>query len=470
MSMEAYAEAPVGAWNGHAGIELCEANGYDAAAPATGPIIVVDAEPMVRKSLASAIRRSGAEVVTASDGEEALAKLRELHSALIFADLRLPRMDGLALLRAVKRVSPTTAVVLITGFTTPELTSQALRDGAAHVLVKPFAFAEVQRIVNERGHAGPADDQRPVMLTQSPRMETLLSLARRVAQTEATVLVQGETGTGKEMLARFIHEASARAHGPFVAINCCALPESLVESELFGHERGAFTGAIGRRAGRFEVAAGGTLVLDEVSEIPLGVQAKLLRALQEREIHRVGSSHPVKVNVRVIGISNRDLRREVQAGRFRQDLFYRLNVVNLNLPPLRERAADIPLLSRHFLQRYAAAYGSSAETFTPEAMARLLAHSWPGNIRELENAVQGAVILSGGREIDADRLALDEDQLLTPSGAGTSVVEMEKDLILATLKRLGGNRTHAAKALGVSVRTIRNRLREYRLTSPGAVL
>jgi DNA-binding NtrC family response regulator len=469
MSTDVFAEARVGTWNGHAGIELCEPEGDGAALPATGPIMVVDAEPMIRKSLAGAIRRSGAEVVTAADGEEALAKLRELRSRLIFADLRLPRMDGLALLRSVKRLSPSTTVVLITGFTTPELTSQALRDGAAQVLVKPFAFADVQRIVTECREAPSGDGQRPVMVSQSPRMETLLCLARRVAQTEATVLIQGETGTGKEMLARFIHEASPRASGPFVAINCCALPESLVESELFGHERGAFTGAIGRRAGRFEVAAGGTLVLDEVSEIPLAVQAKLLRALQEREIHRVGSSHPVKVNVRVIGISNRDLRREVQAGRFRQDLFYRLNVVNLNLPPLRERAADIPLLSRHFLQRYAAAYGSAAETFTPEAMARLLAHTWPGNIRELENAVQGAVILCAEREIDADRLSLDEGHPAS-AGPGTSVVEMEKDLILSTLKRLGGNRTHTAKALGVSVRTIRNRLREYRLTSPGAVL
>jgi DNA-binding NtrC family response regulator len=468
MSMDALSAAPAGRW-AECDVVDSRPDRREVCAPSAAPILVVDDEPMMRKSLASAIRRSGADVVTAADGEEALSKFRETRSSLIFTDMRMPRMDGLALLRCVKRLSPETTVVLITGWSSPELTTQALREGATHVLAKPFAFSEVQRILNEtrQGRAG-GDEARPVILTESPRMETLLALARRVARTDATVLIQGETGTGKEMLARVIHEASARSDGPFVAINCCALPESLVESELFGHERGAFTGAIGRRAGRFEVASGGTLVLDEVSEIPLGVQAKLLRALQEREIHRVGSSHPVKVNVRVIAISNKDLRREVQAGRFRQDLFYRLNVVNLNLPPLRERAGDIPLLSRHFLQRYAAAYDSSAESFTPRAMARLLAHPWPGNIRELENAVQGAVILSPEREIDADRLALDEAEPPAPH-PGQSVVEMEKDLILSTLKRLGGNRTHAAKALGVSVRTIRNRLREYRLISPGAL-
>ena len=451
-------------------MEVAEAMGTDrteGAVPMMAPVMVVDDEPMVRRSLASAIERSGADVITASDGEEALSKFREMHNPLIFADVRMPKMDGLTLLRSVKSLDPETTVVLITGFGTQELVAQAIREGASHVLAKPFTFAEVNRILSDTlrvSVAGPS--QRPLILTESPRMETLLSLSRRVAWTEATILIQGETGTGKEVLARFIHDASARSGGPFVAINCCALPESLVESELFGHERGAFTGAVGRRAGRFEVASGGTLVLDEVSEISLGVQAKLLRALQEREIYRVGSSHPVKVNVRVIAISNRDLRREVRAGRFRQDLFYRLNVVNLDLPPLRDRPGDIPLLSRHFLQKYAVAYGSRAETFTTAAMARLLSYSWPGNIRELENVVQGAVILCLDREIGSDRIVLENSQLAPPL-PGPSVMDMEKDLILSTLKRLNGNRTHTAKALGVSVRTIRNRLREYNLTSAG---
>jgi two-component system response regulator FlrC len=437
-------------------------------APAAPSIMVVAGEPMVRRSLARAIERIGAEVTTVATEREALARLRRERNPLIFADVRPSDGDDLALLRSVKAISPDTSVVLITRLDTPELATRALQEGASDVLATPFTFAEVSRIVTERlNQPAVGRWQRIPVLTESPRMEAILALARRVASSDATVLVQGETGTGKELLARFIHDTSARASRPFVAVNCCALPETLVEAELFGHERGAFTGAVGRRAGRFEVAAGGTLVLDEVTEIPLPVQAKLLRALQEREVHRVGSSYPIKVDVRVIAISNRDLRQEVQAGRFRQDLFYRLNVVNLTLPPLRERPADVALLSRHFLQKYAEANRSAAEGFAPAAMARLLAHSWPGNVRELENVVHGAVVLSTGPEIGPEHVIIPEELPALSAGTvpGRTVVEVEKDLILSTLKRLGGNRTHTAKALGVSVRTIRNRLREYKLTS-----
>jgi two-component system, response regulator FlrC len=430
------------------------------------PVMVVDDEPMVRKSLASAVESSGADVSTAADGEEAFRQFRELRSPLIFADVRMPKMDGLALLRAVKGLAPETVVTLMTGFESQDVMQQARRDGASHVLVKPFSFTEVDRILADTLADPSADARRqPRILTASPKMEGLLARARRVSSTDASVLIQGETGTGKELLARFIHNTSARADGPFIAVNCCALPDTLVESELFGHERGAFTGALNRRAGWFEVASGGTLVLDEVSEIPLGVQAKLLRVLQQREIHRVGSTQAVRVDVRVIAISNRDLRREVQAGRFREDLFYRLNVVSLNVPPLRERPEDVPLLSRHFLRKYAVAYGSQAEAFSTDAMTRLLRHAWPGNIRELENMVQGAVILCPDREIGADSVIA--EPVAPPCAPDTSVVDMEKDLILSTLKRLNGNRTHAAKALGVSVRTVRNRLREYKLSSSG---
>jgi len=433
------------------------------------PVMVVDDEAMVRKTLAQAIERSGAEVITAADGEEALAKFREMRNPLVFTDLKMPGMSGIALLRSVKSLAPETAVVLVTGFATQELAAEAAREGATRVLSKPVTLHEIRRVLSDTlGNLAGDSWQKAPVLTESPHMETALALARRVAGTDATVLIQGETGTGKELMARFIHDASPRASGPFVAVNCCALAETLVESELFGHERGAFTGAAGRRTGWFEVAAGGTLVLDEVSEIPFAVQAKLLRALQERVVHRVGSSQAVKVNVRVIAISNRDLRAEVQAGRFREDLFYRLNVVSLSLPLLRERPGDIPLLSRHFLQKYAAATGSPAEVLSPEALSRLLAHAWPGNIRELENVIQRAVILANGREI-----VLPESSFVAASreeaAPGRTVMEHEKELILSTLKRLNGNRTHTAKALGVSVRTIRNRLREYRVLSGGAV-
>src|SRR5215470_2986948 len=396
------------------------------------PVMVVDDEAMVRKTLAQAIERSGAEVITAADGEEALAKFREMRNPLVFTDVKMPGMSGVALLRSVKSLAPETAVVLVTGFATQELAAEAAREGASRVLSKPITFEEIRRVLSDTLGTPDGDSwRRAPVLTESPRMETALALARRVAGTDATVLIQGETGTGKELMARFIHDASPRASAPFVAVNCCALPETLVESELFGHERGAFTGAATRRTGWFEVAAGGTLVLDEVSEIPLAVQAKLLRTLQERVVHRVGSSQAVKVNVRVVAISNRDLRAEVQAGRFREDLFYRLNVVSLSLPALRERPGDIPLLSRHFLRKYADATGSeiAAEHVLPEPSFVAAARDEPA--------------------------------------AGRTVMEHEKELILSTLKRLNGNRTHTAKALGVSVRTIRNRLREYRVLSGG---
>jgi len=306
-----------------------------------------------------------------------------------------------------------------------------------------------------------ADQLNPV-LTSDPGMTSVLALARRVATTDATVLIQGETGTGKEVLAQFIHRSSNRALGPFVAVNCSALPETLIEAELFGHERGAFTGATGRRSGRFEAASGGTLLLDEVTEIPVGLQAKLLRTLQEQEVARVGSDRPVKVDTRVIAVTNRDLRTEVREGRFRSDLFYRLNVITFHLPPLRERPSDIPLLSRHFLLKYAAAHGSRAESFTPAALEMLALHWWPGNVRELENAIQRAVILCPGRLIDQEHVVIEEQAAEPGRTPGYTVADMERHLILSTLQRMNGNRTHTAKALGLSVRTIRNRLREYR--------
>ena len=434
-------------------------------APALARVLVVDDEPMVRTSLARAIQRSGSDVVTAADGEEALAKFREVRPSLVFADLRMPKMDGMALLRSVKRLAPETSVVLVTGFGSDDVTSQALRAGARRILTKPFTHSEVKGILAEM--LVPVVDPTDAIVTGHPRMQQVLSLARRVARTDATVLIEGETGTGKEMVARFIHRTSARADGPFIAVNCSALPESLIESELFGHERGSFTGAIGRRAGRFEAASGGTLLLDEVTEIPLALQAKLLRALQEREIVRVGSSYPVKVDVRVIATTNRDLRLEVAEGRFREDLFYRLNVVCLRPVALRERVDDIPVLARHFLVKYAGVHASPATELTPEAMQRLRAHVWPGNIRELENVIQRAVILCLDSAIGGEDIIVDEP---TPTDftavTGQTVAEVERNLIISTLERLNGNRTHTAKALGVTVRTIRNRLRKYGLNRP----
>ena len=434
------------------------------------PVLVVDDEPMVRKSLALALERAGASVMTASDGQEALSKFREAKSSVIFSDVKMPGMDGFALLRSVKRLNPDTPVVLITGFNSDDVSARAEEAGAARVLCKPVTSAELQQVL-EALLGATEETETPAILTTNPQMEATLALARRVARTDATVLIEGETGTGKEMLARFIHAESPRREGPFVPVNCAALPESLIEAELFGHEKGAFTGAIGRRAGCFETASGGTLLLDEVTEIPLALQAKLLRALQEGEVVRIGSSHPVKVDPRVIAVTNRDLRTEVAAGRFRQDLFYRLNVVALRPPALRERPGDIALLARHFLAKYASDYGSAADRFSAAALERLVGHRWAGNVRELENVVQRAVILCSGDEVAPEDVVLEDAPAAAPEAVhtgGRTIMELERDVILSTLDRLNGNRTHTAKALGITVRTVRNRLRKYRTAAEAA--
>ena len=431
----------------------------------TGPILVVDDEPLVRKMLARAVERTGAEVVTAADGEEGLTKFQELDSAVVFTDLRMPGMDGMAFLRSIKALAPDTPVVMFSAYTSDEMVEAARAAGAAHVLPKPFTHAELQQVLAIVRQSRP-EVVAPPLVSATPQMDEILTLARRVARTDATVLIHGETGTGKELLARFIHRESARASRPFVAVNCAALPESLAESELFGHEKGAFTGAVGRRVGCFEAAAGGTLLLDEITEIPLGLQAKLLRSLQEGEVVRVGSSRPVSVDVRIIAVTNRDLRAEVAQGRFRQDLFYRLNVVAIRPPALRERVGDIAVLARHFLLKYAAMHLSRVQGFTPAAMETLLAHPWPGNVRELENTVQRAVILCPGTEVDAPDVQVESADFVEPvMTGGRTMTELQRDVILTTLDRMNGNRTHAARELGVTARTIRNHLRKYRLAA-----
>ena len=432
----------------------------------SAPILVVDDEPLIRSSLARAVSRTGMDVVTAADGLEALERFQEQGTAAIFADVRMPGLDGMGLLRSIKARAPGTPVVLLTGFPSEALTEEARAAGAAEVLQKPVTYGELQRILADVLRRTAAEAERSTVLTATPVMEKALALARRVAQTEATVLIQGETGTGKELLARYIHRHSSRANRPLVAVNCAALPESLIESELFGHEKGAFTGAASRRLGHFEAAHGGTLLLDEVTELPIGIQGKLLRALQEGEVTRVGSSNAVSVDVRVIAVTNRDLRAEVAAGRFREDLFYRLNVVAVRPPALRDRAGDIPFLARHFLLKYAALHRSPAQEFSSEAMDRLLAYHWPGNVRELENTIQRAVILTTGPRVQPDDIVIEEATTPMPvATGGRTMGELKRDVILSTLEKMNGNRTHAAQALGISSRTIRNHLRKHRLAA-----
>jgi two-component system response regulator FlrC len=436
--------------------------GWRAMANGRAPVLVVEDEPLMRSLLTAAIQQSGADVIAAADGVEGLEKFRECRSTLIVSDVRMPHMDGLALLRAVRALEPTAAVVLVTGYDDEEMLRQVRESGADYVLSKPFRLDDIKRIVTRV--CGPTRGADPELVTQDVAMRQVVERASRVARTDATVLIEGETGTGKEVLARWIHREGIRGRGPFIAVNCAALPETLIEAELFGHERGAFTGAVGRRVGVFEAANGGTLLLDEVTEIPVGVQAKLLRALQEREVVRVGSAHAVKVDTRVIAVTNRDIRSEVSTGHFRADLYFRLAVIRLRVPALRERVGDVRILSEHFVGRYGTIHGGTVVGVTEDAVRVLEAHGWPGNVRELENVIQRAVILCAGREIGVEHLEL-EGLAAGTTGALTgayTVAEMERELILATLKRLGGNRTHTARALGVSVRTIRNRLREYR--------
>jgi len=328
--------------------------------------------------------------------------------------------------------------------------------------------------------AAVADDNRP-MVVNDPGMKTVLSLADQVAGSDASILITGESGVGKEVIARYVHQKSRRAQKPFISVNCAAIPENLLESELFGHEKGAFTGAVARRIGKFEEANGGTLLLDEISEMDARLQAKLLRAIQEREIDRVGGSKPVKVDIRILATSNRDLIQAVKEGTFREDLLYRLNVVNLKLPPLRERPGDIIALAEHFVKKYAAANGVPERPLAGEARRRLVAHRWPGNVRELENAMHRAVLLAAGPEIEEAAIRLPDGQPLaaadpharaahaasvaaetaTRGFIGQTVAEMEQQLILDTLQHCLGNRTHAANILGISIRTLRNKLKEY---------
>jgi DNA-binding NtrC family response regulator len=356
----------------------------------------------------------------------------------------------------------------------PQRAADAIRAGAKEFIPLPPEAGLIAAVL-----AAVADDDRP-LVARDPAMQQVMSLAEQVAPSDASILITGESGVGKEVMARFVHQKSRRASRPFISVNCAAIPENLLESELFGHEKGAFTGAVARRIGKFEEADGGTLLLDEISEMDARLQAKLLRALQEREIDRVGGSKPVKVNIRILATSNRDLVVAVRNGQFREDLFYRLNVMNLRLPALRERPGDVIALAEHFIKKYAAANGVPERPLSAVARQRLLAHRWPGNVRELENAMHRAVLMASGDRIDADAILLSGQGMMPdymPTAAtvmqagitqpsngtlvGRTVADVERDLIMDTLQHCLGNRTHAANILGISIRTLRNKLKLY---------
>ncbi len=431
-------------------------------------VLVVEDDAALRTALCDTLSLSGCVVLAAEHGKAALDLLAtDPEIGLVISDVQMAPVDGHELLRTVRRTQGDLPVVLMTAYGTIDRAVAAMREGADDYLVKPFdadlLLQMVERFI-------PAEPETEEMVVADPRSEQLAALARKVAVSDATVMLCGESGTGKEMLARYIHAHSPRGEGPFVAINCAAIPENMLEAMLFGHEKGAFTSAYQARPGKFEQAQGGTLLLDEVTEMDLGLQAKLLRVLQEKEVERLGGRHPIPLDVRVLATSNRDLAAAVRRGEFRQDLYYRLNVFPLQVPPLRERPRDVLPLARRFLARHCKT--GPVPELAPDALARLQEHSWPGNVRELENVMQRALILRAGDRITAAEIQF-ESLAPTDGGgkeAGSSLPaerldedlrQREADLILSALQS-GGSRAEVARRLGISPRTLRYKLARLR--------
>ena len=421
------------------------------------PILVVDDDPQMRAAMKEAIQRMGYSAVVSEDGLDAVAKLGRSPFAMVITDMKMPKMDGLSLLKEVRRKVGKIPFLVITGYGTVDNAVEAMKEGASEYLMKPFSFDMLNIKIGAIMARSLCDHE---IVSSSPKMQKVMQLAGNVAASDTTVLIYGESGTGKELLARYIHRLSHRREKPFVAVNCAAIPDNLMESELFGYEKGAFTGAADRKIGKFELSDGGTMLLDEIGEMPAGLQAKLLRVLQEKEVDRVGGRQPVPVDIRVIATTNRDLYKECMAGRFREDLYYRLSVLPLHVPPLRERTEDIELLCGHFLKKFSAVFGKEIRGYTGKAREFLEGRQWRGNIREFENTIQRAVLLCTGDLIDLQDFMI-EDSPAPGLKTSVGIKEMEKDLILRTLESTGGNKTKAARLLGVSVRTIRNKLNEY---------
>jgi DNA-binding NtrC family response regulator len=440
--------------------------------------LVVEDDQLGREFVVESLEQLEVDVHAARNGREALAALEKEDFDFVLTDLRMPELDGLGVLRAVKESSPATPVVLMTAHGTLEMAIEALRAGADDVLLKPFDPESLALLTNrlkarhrlQRENAylrrEIEADATTEIVGASKAIQDVLDAVKRVAPSKATVFVRGESGTGKELVARAIHRLSPRANGPFVRVNCAALSETLLESELFGHERGAFTGATQRREGRFELANKGTLLLDEVSEVSPRIQAKLLRVLEEEEFERVGGTRTLKVDVRVVATSNRDLEAAIADGSFREDLFYRLHVVPIRLPPLRDRTDDVPKLAASFLARFARENGKNVSSITPAAMARLTSYRWPGNVRELANLVQRAVVLAPSETIDVDQVVLPSDDGarndVLSAAVGMRAEDVERELILRTLCSTNGNRTRTAQLLDLTARTINNKIRLYR--------
>jgi two-component system response regulator PilR (NtrC family) len=454
-------------------------------------VLVVDDERSMRELLALMLRKEGYDVVVADGGEAAVAALQGGNFDLVITDLRMRRVDGLGVLRAAKEHSPDTVVLVITAFASTETAVEAMKLGAYDYITKPFKLEEIRltiakalerkRLREENLALRRELSQRQGLehfVGRSRKMLEIFETIKKTADSTSTVMITGESGTGKELVALALHRQSPRRHGPFISVNCGAIPEGLMESELFGHVKGAFTGAVSSAPGLFAAAEGGTLFLDEITEIPHAIQVKLLRAIQDRQIRRVGDTRDLRVDVRLIAASNRDLTRAVADGLLREDLFYRLNVIPIHLPPLRERREDIPLLVAHFIEKLGRATGRRVRGITPEALALLEAYHWPGNVRELENVIERALVLGSGDMITPEALP---PNLLRPAEPADPIPElpeqgfdleatldrMERRYILQALQRTGGNQTRAAALLGLTFRQLRYKVRKHGL-QPGA--
>jgi len=444
-----------------------------------GIVLVVDDEPAIVESLAKIFRREGLTVLSATDGSAGLDILRKHRVGVLLTDLMMPQTTGMDLLRAAKTIAPETEVVLMTAYGTVETAVDAMKEGAYDFVTKPLKRAHVVRIVknalekqsllveNRSLKAQLAEKRRRAIIGTSLAWRRTMDIVMQAAPSEATVLLLGESGTGKELLARALHDNSARAKGPMISVNCAAIPESILEAELFGYEKGAFTGAATARDGRFEAANGGTLFLDEIGEISRHVQVKLLRVLQEGEIERLGASGKTRrIDIRLVAATNVDLAGEVKAGRFREDLYYRLNVIPVNVPPLRDRRDDISLLAQHFVQVYAEKNGKPISGCSPAAIERLTEYAWPGNVRELENAIERAVVLTRASTIDEDALPREIRDAAPGTASASSLTfplgmplaEIEMRVIHETLRHTRGDKRLTAKLLGIATRTIYRRL------------
>tara|TARA_B100000686_G_C16767764_1_gene962986 strand:- start:595 stop:1971 length:1377 start_codon:yes stop_codon:yes gene_type:complete len=444
-------------------------------------ILIVDDESEMRLALETTLKRQGYQTVTAENGQAGLDLLNREPFDLVITDMRMPKLSGLDLLRAVREKHSKVQVILMTAYGTIDSAVESMKEGAFDYLLKPFSADIIASTVKRAFIHPPSPDSAPLsppgkgltkekkIITRSPEMKKHLQFVENVAFSKSTVLISGESGTGKEMFARYIHQCSPRRDKQLIAVNCAALPEGLLESELFGHEKGAFTGAANKKEGKFELADGGTILLDEITEMSMPLQAKLLRVLQEHEIDRVGGREPIPVDVRVVATTNRDVKERIRQNEFREDLFYRLNVIPLNLPPLRDRREDIPHLAEYFLRKHCPPVNKNITSIAPETITLLKKYRWSGNVRELENTIERAVLLCQIDTLQPTDLFMEESPVDSSDNQktglqgliGSTLQEMEKQLIMLTLKETHNNKTRCAETLGISIRTLRNKLAEY---------